>query len=176
MAPQAEARDHAARVAIEARLTTSADAFSPTTPSAGRWSFGKRSPPDSRPSGGAALQEDEQPRSTSPMMRAAQALRRRLSPRGKMTTDARNAGNARNAASAAAAASQLYVGTREASAEVAPSVPAQSMEAMPSREVAPTDSKLAAKTEPTPTAAKQNAGNAPNIIVGQQVCPRSARS
>ena len=134
MAPQAEARDHAARVAIEARLTTSADAFSPTTPSAGRWSFGKRSPPDSRPSGGAALQEDEQPRSTSPMMRAAQALRRRLSPRGRTTTDA----PAGATASVAVATSQLYVGTREASAEVAPSpLPAQSVEAVPSREVAP---------------------------------------
>ena len=135
MAPQAEARDHAARVAIEARLTTSADTpFSSTTLSAMRWSFGKRSPPDSRSSGGAALQEEEQPRSTSPMMRASQALRRRLSPRGRTTTDA----PAGATASVAVATSQLYVGTREASAEVAPSpLPAQSVEAVPSREVAP---------------------------------------
>ena len=73
---------------IEAALNTSVDA--PTSPSR-RWLLGSpvnisrqwslhgrlSSPVDVRPSG-AAVQDEEQPRSTSPMMRAVQALQRRF--------------------------------------------------------------------------------------------------
>ena len=142
---RAESRDQAARIAIEAALTTSVNA--PASPSAGRsgrWSLGRLSSPvDIRP-GGAAGQDEEQPRSTSPMLRAVQALQRRFGSPGQRTVET----GARATTSAAAAGSELYhVGTCEASdAEAAPSL----TEKVSSREVAP-----AAKPEPTPTEATQ---------------------
>ena len=141
---RAEARDQAARIAIEAALTTSVNA--PTSPSAGRsgrWSLGRLSSPvDIRP-GGAAGQDEEQPRSTSPMLRAVQALQRRFGSPGRQRTVETGA-----RATTSAAAAAYHVGTREASdAETAPSL---STEAVSSREVAP-----AAKPEPTPTEATQ---------------------
>ena len=159
---RAEARDQAAHVAIEAALTTSVDA--PTSPSrrwsrlgspvniSRQWSLHGRlsSPVDIRPSGAAVQDEVEQPRSTSPMMRAVQALQRRFTSSPEQRTVETGAGAT---ASAAATTSQLYVGTREASAEAAPSL---SMEAVHiSREVAPIDSESAAMPEPTLTAAAQ---------------------
>ena len=159
---RAEARDQAAHVAIEAALTTSVDA--PTSPSrrwsrlgspvniSRQWSLHGRlsSPVDIRPSGAAVQDEVEQPRSTSPMMRAVQALQRRFTSSPEQRTVETGAGAT---ASAAATTSQLYVGTREASAEAAPSL---SMEAVHiSREVAPIDSEPAAMPEPTLTAAAQ---------------------
>ena len=155
---RAEARDQAAHVAIEAALTTSVDA--PTSPSrrwsrlgspvniSRQWSLHGRlsSPVDIRP-GGAAVQDEEQPRSTSPMMRAVQALQRRFSSSPEQKTVETGASAT---ASAAAATSQLYVGTREASAEAAPSLSTERVHS--SREVAPIDSESAAMPEPTLTA------------------------
>jgi hypothetical protein len=72
---RAEARDQAARIPIEAALTTSAAGALPT----GRWSLGRLSSPvDIRPIGAAVQEHEEQPRSTTPMMRAVQALQRRF--------------------------------------------------------------------------------------------------
>ena len=159
---RAEARDQAAHVAIEAALTTSVDA--PTSPSrrwsrlgspvniSRQWSLHGRlsSPVDIRPSGAAVQDEVEQPRSTSPMMRAVQALQRRFSSSPEQKTVETGASAT---ASAAAATSQLYVGTREASAEAAPSLSTEKVHS--SREVAPIDSEPAAMPEPTLTAAAQ---------------------
>ena len=139
---RAEARDEAVRIAIQATLTTSVAAS--TSPSPGRWRLS--SPVGIRPSG-------EQPRPTSPVMRAARALQRRFG--SPFCSPGRTV--------EITPTCELYdVGRREAraegasglsTAEAAPGLYTAEVES--SRKVAPIDSAPTAKPEATLTAAKE---------------------